>query len=154
MYAIDASALFDGWTRWYPMDVMPTLWERIDGLIQQGRLVAPEEVFLEIKRGNDSLIKWTKDRKVMFLPPDQALDIGVQDIVNRFPMFLPERSPDGVWADPYVIALARSRGGIVVTGEKAAASNAKAPKIPNVCAALGVESMGFLELIRKEGWRW
>lgn len=154
MYSIDASALIDGWTRYYPQDVMPTLWERVDSLIQDGRLVATDEVFTEIKRGDDGLIGWSKKRKAMFIPPDKTVEDAVRKIVNRFPAFIPQRSPDGAWADPFVIALALARDAIVVTGEKLVDSKAKALHIPNVCAALSVKSISFLDLIRREGWRW
>jgi len=154
VYSIDASALIDGWSRYYPPDVMPTLWERVDNLIANERLLAPEEVLLELKRGDDDLVVWAKKRRGMFIASDHANEQLLCELVNRFPAFIPERSPDGVWADPYVIALAQKRDAIVVTGEKPAPLNAKSPTIPNVCAALGVQSIGFLDLIRREGWRW
>lgn len=154
MYSIDASALIDGWSRYYPQDVMPTLWEQVDGLIQDGRLFATDEVFTEIKRGDDGLIGWSKMRRQMFIAPDEAVERGVQTVVNRFPNFVPQRSADGAWADPYVIALAQTRQAIVVTGEKPVDAKAKVPHIPNVCSALGVTCISFLDLIRREGWRW
>jgi hypothetical protein len=76
----------------------------------------------------------------------------VSEVVARFPQFVPERSPDGIWADPYVIALAKVDNLVVVTGEKKAAPNAK-PHIPNVCDALGVECIPLLHLFRREGWQ-
>lgn len=133
---------------------MPTLWERIDGLIQGGRLIATDEVLTEIKRGDDGLIGWSKKRKTMFVAPDKAVEEGVRRIVNRFPNFIPQRSPDGAWADPYVIALAQARDAIVVTGEKPTDAKAKSLHIPNICEALAVKSISFLDLIRREGWRW
>lgn len=154
MYSIDASALIDGWSRYYPQDVMPTLWERVDGLIRDGRLWATDEVFTEIKRGDDGLVGWSKKRKAMFVPPDEAVEEGVRKVVNRFPTFVPQRSPDGAWADPYVIALAQAREAIVVTGEKLVDAKATVLHIPNICSSLGVACISFLELIRREGWRW
>lgn len=103
MYSIDASALIDGWSRYYPQDVMPTLWDRVDGLIEDGRLFATDEVFTEIKRGDDGLVGWSKKRKSMFIAPDKAVEEGVRKIVNRFPAFIPQRSPDGAWADPQIV---------------------------------------------------
>jgi hypothetical protein len=129
VYSIDASALIDGWSRYYPQDVMPTLWDRVDGLIEDGRLFATDEVFTEIKRGDDGLVGWSKKRKSMFIAPDKAVEEGVRKIVNRFPAFIPQRSPDGAWADPFVIALAQARGAIVVTGEKLVDPKAKALRI-------------------------
>ena len=54
-------------------------------------------------------------------------------------------------ADPFVIALAKVRGSAVITGETPSGS-LKRPKIPDVCRAIGVEPIGLLDLIRREGW--
>ena len=39
----------------------------------------------------------------------------------------------------------------VITGETPSGS-LKRPKIPDVCLAIGVEPIGLLDLIRREGW--
>jgi hypothetical protein len=39
----------------------------------------------------------------MFIAPDKAVEEGVRKIVNRFPAFIPQRSPDGAWADPQIV---------------------------------------------------
>ncbi|MBA2683601.1 MAG: DUF4411 family protein [Chthoniobacterales bacterium] len=153
MYSIDSSALIDGWVRYYPPDILPTLWNNVDRMVLDGRLRATEEVKFELERGADALYGWCCDRASLFLPPTDEVQRGVADIVNRFPSFVPERSPDGIWADPYVISLAKIAGFAVITGERRAADNARRPKIPNVCEAVGVECIPFLELIRREGWR-
>lgn len=54
--------------------------------------------------------------------------------------------------DPFVIALAQSRGFSVVTGEKASGIIAK-PNIPDVCEALKIPWMNVLSMFRSEGWR-
>jgi hypothetical protein len=154
VYSIDASAWIDGWTRVYPPDVMPTLWEKLEGLVASGKVIAPDEVLRELERGSDSLLKWARRHKAMFRGPDRATETILAEIVNRFPAFLPERAVDGIWADPHVIALAKEQSATVVTAEKIAPFNAKSPKIPNVCQAFGIECIGLLELIRREGWRW
>jgi hypothetical protein len=152
VYSIDASALIDGWVRYYPPDVLPTLWENLDSLVRDGRLRATDDVRLELERGSDALYEWCRDRDGMFRAQSDAVQERVANIVNRFPSFVPERSPDGIWADPFVIALAQVDGLAVVTGERRAAANAR-PKIPNVCEALSVECINFLDFIRREGWR-
>lgn len=54
--------------------------------------------------------------------------------------------------DPFVIAVARLRGAVVVTGEGANGTPDR-PKIPYICRELRIPCMRFLELIRYEGWR-
>ena len=39
-YCIDTSAILDGWVRNYPRDVFPTLWDKLEKMIVDGRLEA------------------------------------------------------------------------------------------------------------------
>jgi hypothetical protein len=55
-------------------------------------------------------------------------------------------------ADPFVVAFAQVHGLPVVTYETLAKQNA-APKIPNVCAARGIECVDVVEVLRKEGFK-
>lgn len=153
MYSIDSAALIDAWVRKYPPDFLPSLWEQLAGLTESGDLVAPEDVLLELKRGADELYDWALARPAMFRAPTEPIQARVAHIVNSFPAFLPERSPDGIWADPYVIALAQDVDAAVVTSEQLAPPSARHPKIPNICAALGVRCLAPLQFFRECGWR-
>jgi hypothetical protein len=77
----------------------------------------------------------------------------VTHIVNTFPAFVPPRAADGIWADPYVIALAREVGAAVVTTEQLAPSNARQMKIPNICDALDIRCLTPLQFFRECRWR-
>jgi hypothetical protein len=153
IYCVDASALIDGWRRYYPPDVLPSLWSRIGDLVTARRFKAPEEVALEIARIEDDLHKWIGNHDEMLITATVSIQNRVSAIINAFPNFVPERSPDGVWADPYVIAVAQEGNGIVITAEKPAEANARRPKIPNICAALDVQCISLLDLMRRENWR-
>ncbi|ADG81940.1 DUF4411 family protein [Thermincola potens] len=152
MYCIDTSALLHGWKRDYPPDIFKSLWDNLTELGQSNNLISPDEVLLELKRGDDDLCAWMEEREYIFIEPDEEAQKVVAEIVNRFPDFVPEESHDGVWADPYVIAVAKVKNATVVTGEKAVGPGAKRPKIPNICQELGIECITLLELIRREGW--
>ena len=51
-YCADTSALFDLKEHWQ-MGVFPSLWTRIDRIVAEGRLFAPQAVLEEIRRGDD-----------------------------------------------------------------------------------------------------
>jgi hypothetical protein len=153
IYCIDTSALLHGWRRDYPPDVFSNVWNRLSEFADNGFLIAPEEVLLELKRGGDDIYQWARSHRNMFLPPDPNVQREVTKIVNRWPNFVPDCSHDGVWADPYVIAIAVTRQATVVTGEKLAGTNARSPKIPNICEALHVPWLDLLGLLRCQGWR-
>jgi len=152
MYSVDSGALIDAWTRKYPPDFLPSLWEAIGGLANTGTLISPEEVLLELERGNDELFNWAREHREIFHPPTSNIQARVAHIVNNFPTFLPERAADGIWADPYVIALAQNVEGTVVTSELLAPHNARHMKIPNICKKLGVRCLTPLEFFRECGW--
>jgi hypothetical protein len=139
----------------YPMDVFPTLVTRISELITANRFIAPALVYEEIKIvGTAELIRWAGENESIFVPTPEVLSEALS-IQNQFTGL---RDPKAEYeeADAYVIALARMRGGIVVTQETPAAEKRKpkrAQYIPDVCRELGIPSISLLGLIRREGWR-
>ncbi len=154
VYSIDTNSLMDWQARYYPTDVFASLVGRMDGLIANGQLVAAELVFEETGAvGSAGLIEWTKDRKGIFVSTADLL-IDALTIQNQFPGL---RDPKAEYeeADAYVIALARQRGGIVVTQETSAAEKTRPRRshfIPDVCRELGVPCISLLGSMRKEGW--
>jgi uncharacterized protein DUF4411 len=153
VYSIDSSALIDAWLRKYPPDFLPSLWDQMSALIDAGELVAAEDVKEELRRGGDDLYAWVMDREAMFREDTEPIQARVDHIVNNFPSFVPERVPDGIWADPYVIALAQETNAAVVTSEQMAPPNARHLKIPNVCASLRVRCLNLIEFFRERGWK-
>mgnify|MGYP002784171201 CR=1 FL=1 len=149
IYSIDTSALVDGWRRYYPPDVFPGLWDRISELVEDGRIIATEEVLVELEKGDDDLHKWALAQKQMFVPLDEDVQNAATAILAAHPLV--SKNALGPIADPFVIALAQVRGCTVISGEVWTNSTVKT-KIPNVCAVLGVNHINFLEFIREQRW--
>jgi hypothetical protein len=155
LYAIDTNVLMEWQFRAYPTDIFASLIAKVDGLIAEGRFLAPDLVDEELGAvGTAELIAWAKGRSTMFLPLGEVL-VEAQSIQSRFPGL---RDPKAEFeeADAYVIALAKLRDGTVVTQESSAAEK-KNPKrthfIPDVCRELGLPCISFLGLMRREGWK-
>lgn len=151
MYCLDTSAILHAWRRDYPPDTFRTLWAQLDDMIRAGHIVSPDEVLLELERGGDEIHAWAAGHDNFFVEPDAQVQGVVQHIVDTWPQFVPDESHDGVWADPYVIALASVREATVVTGEVLAPDNARRPKIPNIRRELDVPWLTLLGLLRNEG---
>jgi hypothetical protein len=150
-YSVDTSALLDGWRRYYPPDVFPPVWEKIDELIEGEILVASEEVILELKRKDDDVYGWAKERSGMFVPSaDKDIQIAVSRILADHKKLIDERK-NRSGADPWVIAVAQVRECAVLTGEKPT-GNPKRPNIPDVCSALGIRWINMLQLFREQHW--
>ncbi len=149
-YCVDTSALLDGWSRWYPPEIFPSLWQKLAGLIAAGQLVAPEDVLLELKKKEDDLTKWAKKQRGLFQPLDLPTQEALRDVMAAFERLV-NTQKDRSTADPLVIALAKARDLVVVTGEKAS-GNPNRPKIPDVCDHFHIRCINLTALIRENRW--
>lgn len=150
IYSIDTSALIDGWERHYPPDVFPGVWEKLSELAQGGKIVASEEVRVELEKKQDELCKWSDNQNGFFLPSDQDVQSAVSAILSKHPRLVDTRRGRS-GADPFVIAVASVNKLAVVTGEGSSNNLAK-PKIPDVCDNLSIRCIPLLELLREQGW--
>lgn len=151
-YCLDSSSLIDASTRNYPIDRFPTFWRNLDKLIADGRAASPDEVLREIEKKDDALHGWCKTKNGLFIPLEEDVQAAVSEILAEFPRLVDDRPSKGQ-ADPFVIAVARKRGLIVVTQEdRNRGKNSKKAKIPDVCDHFGVAHIRLLELIRRENW--
>lgn len=151
-YSIDTSAVLEAWRRRYPPDVFPAVWARLEGVIDKGVVGASEEVLLEIQKRDDEVHAWAKERKdKLFVPIDEEQQRHVSAILAKHERLVDTRKNRSA-ADPFVIALAITKGSAVVTAEGATGKPEK-PNIPDVCSALGVRSINLLEFFREQGWR-
>ena len=152
LYCVDTSALIDGLERYYPEENFPALWERVDDLVIAGRLFISEEVWEEVKQKDERVQAWVQPRlEALMIRTDQAIVNVTQQILNRHQLLVKNMKGRNR-ADPFVIAVARIRGAIVVTGE-GSDGTASRPKIPYICDQIGLPCIRFLDVIQTEGWR-
>jgi len=157
-YIIDTSSLVK-LNRENPLDVYPTVWDKLESLVNNERLIAPKEVFQEISKNDDQLTKWAKTQKKMFKDPTPKQIEVVQKILKDYPALVDaERN---FHADPWVIALAVELATdpqkriytikrIVVTEEKLRGDKVR---IPLVCDKLSIETIDIITMFRTEGWK-
>ena len=152
LYSVDTSALIDGLERYYPEGNFPALWQKVDGLVTEGRFFISEEVWEESQAKAAAVKTWCKSRKdSLVVPTDPTIAAEVQSILTTFPHLVMNMKGRNR-ADPFVIAVARLRGASVVTGEGSDGTMNR-PKIPYICQQLSVPCIRFLDLIKNEGWR-
>lgn len=149
-YSIDTSALLEGYVRRYPPDVVPRLWdEKLDQLIDAGRLIAAFDVLEELGKRDDEVHAWAKARERMFIEIDQY-EIKLKRIMREYPRLVDTKKGKS-GSDPMVIALAWTQGLTVVSEEKGGSE--KSPRIPWVCNQLKLRHINLLELIREQNWQ-
>jgi Domain of unknown function (DUF4411) len=150
MYSIDTSALIDAWHRDYRPGVFPSLWRKMAGLIDAGKLVASMTVRGELSKQEDALAEWADGNPGLFVEDNEAIQMEVRSILAGWPNIDFARRLIG--ADLFVIALAQHRGLAVVTGEKATGTPGN-PKIPDACRRYDVKCMRSMDMFEELGWR-
>ncbi len=145
-YVFDTN-IFINLQRRQPIDLYPTVWNKIGELMSQGIIISSQEVFDEIAIGGDDLEKWAKVRKECFLPSDISVQQKVRDILKNHRGLI-EGGTKKNSADPFVIALAQDKRYKVVT-EETRTRNANSPKIPDVCDAYSIECLNFVSFARE-----
>ncbi len=104
----------------------------------------------ELERQDDDVFAWAK-RHVTFVALEDEIQARATEILARFPQLVNTRRSRSV-ADPFVIALARVQGLTVVTAERGSGSPQK-PRIPDVCAGVGVKCVPLLGMFKELGWQ-
>jgi hypothetical protein len=145
LYVFDSNA-YIYMQRHCPQDIFVSLWQKIEEMIAAGQIISPVEVLEELRVGNDSLVDWAQTHRSVFIPSVEEVQLVVREILNNYPnLIISSKSANN--ADPFLIALAKIRNGVVVTDEKA--GTALKPKIPFVCNAYNVLCLSFHDLLRK-----
>ena len=151
-YSLDSSILIENWQRRYPPDVFPSIWELTDDLITSGAALVSYEVFEELKKKDDELLAWVKERERYLAATDPAVQARTTVINDAHPGLTDPDRERGV-ADAFVIAVAELNGCDVVTYEKPRTRVTKPEKIPDVVDARRiVKCIDFVELARREGF--
>lgn len=155
MYSVDTSALMDWQARFYPTDIFVGLKERVEALIADGKLRAPEIVRDELDAvGTPALKTWAMGQSGLFVPLATPLQLEATAIQQRYPELVDVKGGYES-ADPWVIAMAKLNNWTVVSQETSVSEKRRPAKhyyIPDVCRDLGVACINLLGLMRKEGW--
>ena len=142
IYCIDTSSLANI-QRIYRISKLEGIWEFLDELVKDGRLVAPREVFEELKAGQgDEIFEWAKSNSSIFRQLTTEQWLVAQEIANdlKFKGFIDLEKETPV-ADPFVIALAVEeqkqprliREKWIIVADEIHSKRGKKVKIPDVC---------------------
>jgi hypothetical protein len=149
VYSIDSSALIHAWRRVYRPKNFSFVWDHFDVLISEGRLRSSIEVYNELEKKDDELLKWCEERKDdLFVEIGEQVQEHVSAIMAKYPTLV-DTTKGRSGADPFVIALASTvkPAMIVVTEE-----NPGRMRIPDVCLSEKIEYCGVADMIERENW--
>ena len=155
IYVFDTSSLIVLFNHFY-VGCFPSLWERFDKLISDGRILLVREVYNEIIGYNASvrLVEWSKDNRELFaLPSTEEMEfVNEIFLVNHFQTLIrkKERLEGKPVADPFLIAKAKIEGATLVSQET---FKENAAGIPNVCKHFDINYTSLEGFMEKEGWQ-
>jgi len=150
----------------YPRDVFPKLWEKVEVLVGNERLFICQEVFEEMSGGRnkpatdkpneDQLIAWLEEMKSRHPSFVRKTDDNIQryaeNISRNYPMLVDQSRPKD--ADPYLVAHAQADDAVVVPQELLPKNSKVDPKfmkkVPNVCKHIGIECVDLVGFMRRE----
>jgi hypothetical protein len=152
IYCVDASSLI-AMKRVYPRKSLGALWELIEKLVDDGRLIAPHEVLREVGKVEDDLKDWAKKRAAIFVPIDNEQGDALKQIQRSFPT-INDAAKEGPHADPWCVALSlvRMRKGEdiwLINEEKQTITRSE--KIPYVCDHFKIQWERILQVPALEG---
>lgn len=165
-FLIDANVFVTPYRQYYPFDLAPSFWEKLEELIKDGTIVVMDMVKAEILQGTDDLSSW-----MGALVIGDYLDRRQPEIIAKYTEVLTHLQTNPCYqeaalhewsratvADPWLIAAAAAKGYTIITLETSnknlSSSNpSKRPKIPDVARALEVEARDLFYLMRKLNFR-
>lgn len=149
VYCIDASSLINLMPPWkrdvYRRDIFPTLWQKLENMINSGELISPIEVYEEIKVGQDEVYEWCKKNGKMFKDVDDCQSQKLQDVKKLYDAdYWARESNKPRWADPWGIVLSICEEATIVADEK------KTPnRIPFIAEKYKIECLGLLDFFKE-----
>lgn len=104
-YSLDTSGILDAWTRHYPPDVFPTIWEHMDKAAAAGVIFVIDEVVRELEKKEDGAHQWVKARPAMVISINDEIQQHVTLIMGKYSRLVDSKK-NRSGCDPWVIALA------------------------------------------------
>jgi len=152
-YVFDSGPLIDLFRHYYP-ERFPSLWEKFNLLVSNGKIISVKEVYNEIDGKEDELARWAKQQKDgLFLPstPEELRFVSNIFKVTHFQAMIrnQERLRGNPVADPFVIARAKVLNCYIVTTE---VLRDNAAKIPNVCEHFSIPYINLEGFMQQQRW--
>ena len=140
-----------------PMDLWPTFWTKIAGMINSGHVFSNIQVKEEIEKGGDELANWMRNHVPVGFYIENEADVMVKygEVINwasANSVYKPEAVAEFAQvADAYLVATAAAKGYTLVTNETADPTCRRRVKIPDACNALGVRFCDLNMVLRELG---
>lgn len=157
-FLVDTNIFVDAHRRYYGFDIVPSFWDFLDQQFSAGSLVSIRPVLDELKKGDDALTDWAKNRPDFFKDLDDATVekmVELADWANQQVRQgdLTQAAVDEFLSvtDYFLVAFAAAHDLVVLTHEQPSPGAKKRVLIPNVCKIFGVAYADTFEMMRSLG---
>ena len=153
MYIFDSNS-FNEMSKIY-FSRFPSFWLKMDEYINKGIILSVKEAYEEVTSGADQneFLDWVQINKGIFTAPrlDEAKFIAQMFATKNFKdMVRKKQLLEGKpVADPFIIASAKIRNGVVVTEERGKKNSAK---IPTICEHFKIPVVNLEGFMTQEKW--
>jgi len=150
MFVLDTSAYINGSRDHFFPDMVPGVWKLVEQSIDDGRVILPRAVYVELCEKDDAAAELIKRHKKAVVDPTEE----VQKLAGSFAAEFLE-APTRNAADPFILAEARVRGFTVATYEGRTYSGIPTKrwhtKMPGICQHFGIPCCTFPEALKQLG---
>jgi len=160
-YCFDANILIV-FHRFYPIELVPDLWSRLEELFHKKMIISHEIVFNEIchdKKKPDTLAKWVLPKRTNFIDTSDFQIKQLPDILKNFPKLI-DPNQEKEQADPWLIAMIIELKNnlemfspdveyILVSNENKNSTF----KLPAACKYYGIDCINMFDFFQHNDWK-
>lgn len=155
IYVIDTNSLSNVLNHYY-RDRFPSFWEKFDEMIKNKQVVSVREAKFELRARFDEIsINQLKEYNAEFFEDPTVEELTFITEIYSIPHFQQNLDKKkllqgGYFADPFIIAKAKTKKAFVVTEEERPKNGVR---IPNICEHFAIECLKLEGFLTKENWR-
>lgn len=155
IYVFDTNSLSNVLNTLY-RDSFPSFWKKFDKMIYTKNVISVREAKFELEsKFDENTVKLLKRNNGNFFEDPTVEELAFISEIYSIPHFQQNLSKQkllhgGYFADPFIIAKARSKKAVVVTEESCPKNGAR---IPNICSHFGIGCENLQGFLARENWR-
>lgn len=159
LFVLDTNTFIQAYRAHYPIDVVPSFWNKLKQLIIENKVISIDKVKDEIYKNDDELKEWLSSNiDAAAFHPTQTTEVLIEyrKLSNwansRSDHFQPKAITeflDADNADAWLIAFCMQSGDVIVTQEVSAPNSKSKIKIPDVCDTFNVNYINTIKLFRE-----
>lgn len=159
-FLLDTNFFIESYRKGFPMDVVPSFWDKLKVLAEEKKVISVDKVKDEIYRNDDELKAWCevnlpedffKDTTEVITEYSQVVNWAFSKKDNPYSQQALDIFMNAEEADAWLVAFAKKHSHPLVTNERSEPASKKSVKIPDACAPIGVRYVLPMDMFRELG---